>query len=536
MIKMKNVKLIYIPLLLSIACVLGIYIGSYFDVSSPFDKTGNLKQKQKLNTLLQLIDNKYVDNVNTDSIVDVAIGTIISDLDPHTVYLPKAELDEENQSMNGSFVGIGISFNKYNDTLTVIRTLANGPSERAGIKSGDKILFANGISLSGSQITSDSVVNLIKGQSNTKVKLKIKRQGEENILDYDVSREEVSLKSVDAGFMLNDSMAYFKINRFSKTTYEEFMRYAREIYKNNPNEIIIDLRNNGGGYLKQAVDIVDQFLDEDTPILYTKDRANNRTSTLATSNSLFKDTKVTILMNEKSASASEIIAGAVQDNDRGLIVGRRSFGKGLVQRTMPLGDGSAVRMTIARYYTPTGRSIQRSYDNGREDYYEDYLERYNNGELESADNIEVIDSLAFKTPKGKTVYGGGGIIPDLFIPKNNNSVHVDMSDMFEAGILDRFIFSELEKDRAFYNDIDKEDFITYFVVSDNMLVAFYEYLNDFSININEFRFSKPLIRTFLKATIAQQLYGTDEAYRVIVQEDAMIKVLLERQLQTTLQD
>jgi len=533
---MKNVKLIYIPLLLSIACVLGVYIGSYFDVSSPFNESANFRQKQKLNTLLQLIDRKYVDDVNTDSIVDVAIGNIISDLDPHTVYLPKAELDEENQSMNGSFVGIGISFNKYNDTLTVIRTLANGPSERAGIRSGDKILYANGIPLSGSQITSDSVVKLIKGQSNTKVNLKIKRQGEKDILDYDISREEVTLKSVDAGFMLNANMAYFKINRFSKTTYDEFMRYAKSVYASNPKEIVLDLRNNGGGYLKQAVDIVDLFLEEDTPILYTKDRSNNRTATLATSSSMFKDVKVTILINEKSASASEIIAGAIQDNDRGLIVGRRSFGKGLVQRTMPLGDGSAVRMTIARYYTPTGRSIQRSYDDGREDYYEDYLKRYDNGELESADNIEVIDSLAFKTPKGKTVYGGGGIIPDLFIPKNDNSVHVDMSDMFEAGILDGFIFSELEKDRAFYNDIEKEDFMTYFVVSDNMLVAFYDYLNNFNININELKFSKPVIRTFLKATIAQQLYGTDEAYRVIVQEDAMIKVLLERQKQVVFND
>jgi carboxyl-terminal processing protease len=533
---MKKVKLIYIPLLLSIACVLGVYIGSYFNVSSPFDKSVNIKQKQKLNTLLQLIDKKYVDDVNTDSIVDVAIGNIINDLDPHTVYLPKAELDQENQSMNGSFVGIGISFNKYNDTLTVIRTLANGPSERAGIRSGDKILYANGIALSGSQITSDSVVKLIKGESNTKVKLKIKRKGENNILDYDVVREEVTLRSVDAGFMLNDSMAYFKINRFSKTTFDEFMNYAKAIYAYKPKEVIIDLRNNGGGYLKQAVDIVDQFLEEDTTILYTEDRGNNRTATLATSNTLFKDVNVTILINEKSASASEIIAGAIQDNDRGLIVGRRSFGKGLVQRTMPLGDGSAVRMTIARYYTPTGRSIQRSYDNGREDYYDEYLERYNNGELESADNIEVIDSLKFKTPKGKVVYGGGGIIPDLFIPKNNNDVHVDMSDMFEAGILDRFIFNELEKDRVFYNDIEKEDFISYFVVSDNMLVAFYDYLNSFNININEFKFSKPLIRTFLKATIAQQLYGTDEAYRVIVLDDLMIKQLLQRQMQVAFKD
>ena len=508
--------------------MLGLYIGSYFDVSTSFNNSVNYKQKQKLNTLLQLIDNKYVDTVNTDSIVDVAIGKIINDLDPHTVYLPKAELDEENQSMNGSFVGIGINFNKFNDTLTVIRTLANGPSERAGIKSGDKILFANGVDLSGSEISSDSIIKLIKGQTKTQVHLKIKRQGETNLLDYDVSREEVTLKSVDAGFMLNDSIAYFKINRFSKTTYDEFMAYARNIVAHHPKEIIIDLRNNGGGYLKQAVDIVDQFLEEDTPILSTEDRSSSKTSTLATSNGMFKEAKVAILINEKSASASEIIAGAIQDNDRGLIVGRRSFGKGLVQRTMPLGDGSAVRMTVARYYTPTGRSIQRSYEQGRENYYEDYLDRYASGELESADNIEIVDSLAFRTPKGKIVYGGGGIIPDVFIPKDENNVHVDLSDMFEAGILDNFIFNELEKDRAFFSDISEEDFMKYYVLSDNILASFYDFLDTYNINLNEYKFSKALIRTFLKATIAQQLYGTDQAYRVIVQDDSMIKALLDR--------
>lgn len=522
---MKNVKLIYVPLLLSIACVLGVYIGSFFNVASPFDSASNFKQKQKLNKLLQLIENKYVDDVNTDSIVDVAIGNIIEDLDPHTIYLPKAELDQESQSMNGSFVGIGISFNKYNDTLTVIRTLANGPSEKAGIRSGDKILYANGIDLSGSRVTSDSIIKIIKGESKTKVNLKIKRQGEDELIDYDIKREEVTLKSVDAGFMLNDSTAYFKINRFSKTTYDEFMAYAGDLKSKRPKEVILDLRNNGGGYLKQAVDIVDQFLEDDTPILYTEDRGNNRTATTATSGGLFLDARVTVLINEKSASASEIIAGAIQDNDRGLIVGRRSFGKGLVQRTMPLGDGSAVRMTIARYYTPTGRSIQRPYENGRDDYYQDYLNRYENGELESKENIETVDSLAFKTPKGKVVYGGGGIIPDIFIPKNDNDVHVDMSDMFEAGILDKFVFDELEKDREFYNDILEADFMSYFMVSDNIVVSFYDYLKSFNININEFKFSKQVIRTFLKATIAQQLFGTDQAYRVIVQEDKMIKAL-----------
>jgi carboxyl-terminal processing protease len=524
---MKNVKLIYVPLLLSIACVLGVYIGSFFNISTPFDTASSFRQKQKLNTLLQLIENKYVDAVNTDSIVDVAIGNIIEDLDPHTIYLPKAELDEESQSMNGSFVGIGISFNKYNDTLTVIRTLSNGPSERAGIKSGDKILFADGIDLTGPYVSNDSVIKLIKGVSKTKVNLKIKRQGEADLLDYNIKREEVTLKSVDAGFMLNDSTAYFKINRFSKTTYDEFMAYARDLKSQQPKEVILDLRNNGGGYLKQAVDIVDQFLQDDTPILYTEDRSNNRTGTYATSSGVFLDSKITVLINEKSASASEIIAGAIQDNDRGLIAGRRSFGKGLVQRTMPLGDGSAVRMTIARYYTPTGRSIQRSYSDGREDYYDDYLNRYVNGELQSKDNIETIDSLAYKTPNGKIVYGGGGIIPDVFIPKDDNSVHVDMSDMFEAGILDKFIFDELEKDRPFYNDIKVDDFMSYFMVSDNMVVSFSDYLKSFNININEFKFSKPVIRTFLKATIAQQLYGTDEAYKVIVQEDKMIKTLMD---------
>ena len=524
---MKNVKLIYVPVLLSIACVVGIYIGALFNVSSPISSVKLYKQKQKLNTLIQLIENKYVDEVNTDSIVDLTIGNIIKDLDPHTAYLPKAELDAENQSMNGSFVGIGISFYKNNDTLTVIRTIPNGPSDEVGLKAGDKILYADGLNLSQPEITSDSFVKLLKGERNTKVNLKIKRQNKTELLSFDVNRNSVSLKSVDAGFMLDENTAYIKINRFAKTTYSEFIAYAKKLKSQNPSRIIIDLRNNGGGYLQEAVDIADQFLKDDIPILYTKDRSNNMSETLATSDGIFHDEDLIILINEKSASASEILAGAIQDNDRGLIVGRRSFGKGLVQRIMPLGDGSAVRMTVARYYTPTGRSIQRSYELGRQDYYDDYLSRYENGELQSADKINVIDSLAYKTPKGKTVYGGGGIIPDIFVAKNDNSIHVDFYDMFEGGILDRFIFDELEKNRSYYNDIEEDNFMNYYDVSQSMIFDFQKFLKGFNINYEDQKSIEPLIKIYLKATIARQLFNSDLAYKIISIEDEMIKKSLE---------
>ena len=519
---MKRVKLIYVPVLLSIACVVGIYIGALFNFSSPISSVKLYKQKQKLNTLIQLVENKYVDEVNTDSIVDLTINQIIRDLDPHTAYLPKAELDAENQSMNGSFVGIGISFYKNNDTLTVIRTIPDGPSDKAGLKAGDKILFADEIKLSKPDITSDSVIKLLKGERNTKVKLKIKRKSQNDLISFDVTRNSVSLKSVDAGFMVDNQTAYFKINRFSKTTFDEFMQYANELKKNNPQRIIIDLRNNGGGYLREAVDIADQFLTDETPILYTKDRRNSMSETLATSSGIFQDEQLIILINEKSASASEILAGAIQDNDRGIIVGRRSFGKGLVQRIMPLGDGSAVRMTVARYYTPTGRSIQRSYQEGRQNYFNDYMSRYDNGELQSADSIEVIDSLAYKTPKGKTVYGGGGIIPDIFVPKSTDDMLIDIHDMFEGGILDRFIFDELEKNRSYYNDISQADFMHYYDVSESMLVDFNGFLEGFNIRYEDKIASKPIMQTYLKATIARQLFDSNLAYKIIASKDQMI--------------
>lgn len=523
---MKRVKIIYVPVLLSIACVIGIYIGALFNVSSPISSVKLYNQKQKLNTLIQLIDDRYVDEVNTDSIVDLTISEIIKDLDPHTAYLPKAELDAENQSMNGSFVGIGVSFYKNNDTVTVIKTIADGPSEKVGIKAGDKILYANGVDLSQPAFTSDSIVNLLSGQSNTKVNLKVKRKGENKLLDFKITRRQVSLKSVDAGFMIDHETGYIKINRFSKTTFDEFMSFARILKSNKPKRIIVDIRNNGGGYLKEAVDIADQFLDDDIPILYTKDRGGSMSETLATSDGIFLDEELIVLINEKSASASEIFAGAIQDNDRGLIVGRRSFGKGLVQRIMPLGDGSAIRLTVARYYTPTGRSIQRSYSDGRDDYFNDYMSRYANGELQSADSIDVIDSLSFKTPKGKTVYGGGGIIPDVFVPKVDNLAHVDMYDLFEGGILDRFVFTELEKNRSYYNDITAENFEAYFEVSASTLANFDDYMNQFNMGLGGLNYQKDLVKIYLKATIAQQLFDTNMAYKIIISQDEMVKKAL----------
>jgi len=524
---MKRVKLIYIPILLSIACVVGIYIGALYNVSTPFSSTELFSQKQKLNTLIQLIESKYVDEINTDSIVDLTINKIIKDLDPHTAYLPKAELDEENQSMNGGFVGIGISFYKKNDTLTVIRTIPESPGQKAGLQAGDKILYADGIELSKPEMSSDSLVKLLKGKKNTKVNLKVKRTTESKLLNFEITRHQVTLKSVDAGFMLNANTGYIKINRFAKTTFNEFMQFASKLKSQGAESIIIDLRNNGGGYLKEAVDIADQFLAEDTPILFTKDKSKNISKTLATSKGLFKDEKLFVLINERSASASEILAGAIQDNDRGVIVGRRSFGKGLVQRIMPLGDGSAVRMTVARYFTPTGRSIQRSYKNGRKSYFNDYLNRYHNGELQHADSIDVIDSLSYKTPMGRTVYGGGGIIPDVFVPQSKNSIYTDFKDMFQGGILDRFVFDEIDKNKSYYSDLKESDFLEHYQISQNTLLNFQDFLKGFNIDYENDAKFKVIAQTYLKATLARQLYNSNLAYKILAFQDQMIKKTLE---------
>jgi len=513
----------YLPFILGVAIAAGIFIGGKLDFSDTSDRlfTTNSK-KDKINRLIDYIDYEYVDEVNTDSIVDVTVNGILDNLDPHSVYIPKEDLQSVTENMKGDFVGIGVSFYTYRDTITVIRAIEGGPSYKAGIKGGDRIIMANGDSLSGKNLSNDDIINKLKGPINTKVNLIIHRKGEPKPLDFTIKRDNIPIKSVDAAYMLTEKLGYIKINRFAESTYKEFKKGLTKIIKAGATELALDLRNNPGGFLGIAEQIVDEFLEDDKLILYTKNKRGNVDRSFATKRGDFENGIIYVLINENSASASEIVAGALQDNDKGTIIGRRSYGKGLVQREMDLGDGSAVRLTVSRYYTPTGRSIQRPYKNGNKDYYDDYFDRLNSGELIDPKKIKIADSLKFTTPKGKIVYGGGGIIPDVFVPLDNSMQNETLTFLNRRGFIDYFVFEELEKDRKIYDSISRQEFINDFEVSDALVFEFQNYLNKRTESSITFVAYHNEVKQYIKATLADQLFGNGAFEEIFNQSDIMI--------------
>ena len=518
----------FIPLLLGVAVAIGIFIGGKLSFADDSDRlfTSNSK-KDKLNRLIDYIDYEYVDDINTDSIVDVTVNSILDNLDPHSTYIPKKDLQAVTENMKGDFVGIGVSFYTYRDTVTVIRALEGGPSVKAGIKGGDRIISANGEPIYGKNWSNEAVVNRLKGEKGSKVKLQVYRPGESKLLDFKIKRSDVPIKSVEAAYMLNDNLGYIKVNRFAESTYKEFRKSLEQLTDSGAEKLVLDLRDNPGGFLGIAEQIADEFLEDDKLILFTKNKKGKIEKSFATGKGSFEDGEIFVLINENSASASEIIAGALQDNDKGTIVGRRSYGKGLVQREMALGDGSAVRLTISRYYTPTGRSIQRSYENGNKDYYDEYYKRLNNGELSNEAKMEIADSLKFTTPGGKIVYGGGGIIPDVFVPINTKMQNETVNRIMASGIMSYFVFENLDKDRHAYDNFTKEEFIKNFEVTDAVLQQFQEYLNERARYKIPFVAYNNEIKLYLKATLAEQLFGNEAYVQVINSNDMMLDKVLE---------
>ncbi|MDX1278585.1 S41 family peptidase [Oceanihabitans sediminis] len=514
----------YLPLLLGVSIAVGIFIGGKLNFSDSSDKlfTTNSK-KDKLNRLIDFIDYEYVDAVNTDSIVDVTVNAILENLDPHSVYIPKEDMQRVSENMKGDFVGIGVSFYTYKDTIAVIRPVSGGPSEKIGIKGGDRILYADEDTLFGKNFSNEFVVSKLKGKINEEVNLKVYRKSEDTLLDFKVKRNHVPIKSIDAAYMLTDDLAYVKINRFAESTYKEFKQELTKLRRQGATQIALDLRGNPGGFLNIAEKIVDEFLEADKLILFTKNKRGNIDRSFATKRGDFEDAHVFVLIDENSASASEIIAGALQDNDKGTIVGRRSYGKGLVQREMQLGDGSAVRLTVSRYYTPTGRSIQRSYENGNKDYYDEYFSRLESGELVDPEKMEIADSLKFVTPKGKVVYGGGGIIPDVFVPLDLSMQNETFGLVTQTGLVNYFVFEQLDKQREAYDGLTREDFINDFIIGDDVVEGFKEYIRErFNSNV-EFQEE---IKQYIKASLGDQLYGNGTYEQVINQQDIMIEKVI----------
>lgn len=507
--------------MLFFAVSVGIFIGGFFN----FNKTSaigfsNNAQEAKIKRLINYIQYDYVDKIDTDSLLDKTINNLLANLDPHSVYIPKDELAATQETMEGKFMGIGIQFRMIRDTVTVINVIKNGPSEKIGIKSGDRILKSNDSILFGKNYNSDDVMHFFKSKKSTPIHLLVYRKSENKIVNFNFKRNIVNIESVPVYYMINKTLGYIKIDLFARNTAKEFKVALDSLQQNGMQQLIVDLRNNSGGFMDVANDIVDEFLPNKSLIVFTKSKSGNLNYSYATSKGSFETGKLYVLINEESASASEIVAGAIQDNDRGTIVGRRSFGKGLVQQEMELGDGSAVRLTTARYYTPTGRSIQKPYDhNGNEDYYNESIVRAHNGELFTADSIKKIDSLKYTTPKGKIVYGGGGITPDVFVA-------VDSTFYLPSFHLMNFndsVFDYVDSNRKKLNTYNFQTFEKEFDINDLLNKTF-------KSNINEIKKNSEMydrMKWYLKAMVARELFGEEGFYKIYQQNDAMILKVLE---------
>jgi carboxyl-terminal processing protease len=537
---MKNKRyFIYYPIAISILLIIGIFIGRqlnfYNQVSKAFFTLSNKKTaaNNKIDNLIRYIQEEYVDSIALDSLTEKVIVNILKELDPHSGYITANELSEINESMNGNFDGIGVEFNILNDTIVVVSAISGGPAEALGIQSGDRIITVNGKNVAGIKITNEEVIKRLRGKKGTKVEVGIKRNGYKKLLTFNITRDAIPIQSVDVAFMASNQTGYIKISRFAAKTYQEFMENLQKLKQQGLKNLILDLRGNPGGYLDAAVAIADELLPENRLIVYTKGKSRPKEEYKATGKGLFEKGKLAVLIDEGSASASEIIAGAIQDNDRGIVIGRRSFGKGLVQEQSEFGDGSAIRLTIARYYTPSGRCIQKPYKLGdAENYYEDELKRYHNGELYSKDSIKINTQEAYKTINGRTVYGGGGIIPDLFVPIDTNGRNPQLNQLAFTGMFNQFAIYYTDKHRSLLLQEYKtfSDYNKKFTIDSKILNDFQVYLQKQKVPIQLPIYNKAslkIIQTQLKALIARILFKNEGYYPIILQNDPCFNKAIE---------
>ena len=526
---MNNKSLIYIflPLLILGSIVIGILLGSVLTPSDVNDKNIFFPQVKKfnsgakLNEILNYIEDMYVDSVNKKELTEKSINSMLTNLDPHSYYIPAKEFDDLNDPIEGSFEGIGVEFRIKDDTVMIISPIAKGPSEKLGIKAGDRIVKVDNIDIAGVGITNDSIIKLLKGPRGTKVDVDIFRPGYKKTFHYTITRDQIPIFSVDAPYLIKGKVGYLRITRFSKTTYSEFLDAVTQLNKQGMKQLIIDLRGNGGGVLSASTSIADEMLSKNKMIVYTDGRTRPKSEIYATANGILENVDVAIIIDENSASASEILAGAIQDNDRGTIIGRRSFGKGLVQEQVMWPDGSALRLTVARYYTPTGRCIQKSYEGGLEEYHSESYKRYESGELLSADSIQFPDSLKYYTPEGKIVYGGGGIMPDIFVPLDTSEGTPYLYELRYRGIMHDFALNYADGNRKLLMGKYKNavNFKNKFKIDDDLFNSLIKHAeqNGMERNLDQIVVSKKLIKRGLKAAISRNLFG-DFGYYVIVNE------------------
>ncbi|SHF83055.1 C-terminal processing peptidase-3. Serine peptidase. MEROPS family S41A [Mariniphaga anaerophila] len=490
------------------------------------------KNQMKFGRLLRLVDGYYVDSANVNDLTEKAIVHMLSELDPHSVYISKEEVDKMNEPLQGNFEGIGISFNIFKDTLLITSIIPGGPSEKVGLRAGDRILQVDGKNIAGTGLKNSDVMGMLRGDKGTTVELSVLRRNLDEMLDFTIIRDKIPIFSLDASYMLDDKTGYIKLNKFSATTTEEFTKAMVELKGQNLQNLILDLRGNGGGYLKTAIEISGQFLNANKLIVYTDGLHEPRRDYKASSGGIFKNGNLVVLVDESSASASEIVSGAIQDWDRGLIIGRRSFGKGLVQKPYFLTDGSLVRLTTAHYYTPSGRNIQKPYEHGVEEYKRDYLDRLSSGELFNADSIHLSDSLKFKTLlNGRNVYGGGGVMPDIFIPMDTSAYYRYYNRLRRTNVVYNFVLDYVDLHRA---DLKKqypkfEKFNSKFEVTQNMIDSIVAQGEKDGVEKDEesLDFTIKTMKNDIKALIARDLFSINDYFKILFKEDEAILKALE---------
>ena len=475
---------------------------------------------QKFGTLMRYIGQLYVDSVSVEELTERAMVKMLEDLDPHSVYFSAEELKEADEPLNGNFDGIGVQFNIFKDTIMVVSPISGGPSERLGIRAGDRIVEVDGENAAGIGITNRDVMKLLKGPKGTVVQVGIKREGEPQLLTFDITRDKIPIYSIDAAHMVDKHIGYIKVSRFAKTTMDEFRDAILSLQDQGMRDLILDLQGNGGGMLRTAIAMSDEFLSDDKLIVYTEGRAFEREDTYAQYKGLFEKGRLVVLIDEASASASEIVSGAVQDWDRGLVLGRRSFGKGLVQRPMRLPDGSAVRLTVQKYYTPAGRCIQKPYDEGVEAYRKEKFERYEKGEFMSLDSLDLPDSLMHKTRiLEREVYGGGGILPDVFVPLDTSFNSTTFSRILRKGLCSKYALAQVDANRSAWETRheSEDDFVADMAFSPEELEAFKAYVIEEGVELDdeEWSRSQPAIELRLKAFFGRNTYESKTFYRVI---------------------